>query len=98
MKIKTSELTGKALDWAVGRADGCDLAPVEYSSRWQFGGTIIEREWISLTTANDVWEALIADDVADGYHSAFGATPLVAAMRCFVASKLGDEVDLPEGV
>jgi len=26
----------------------------------------------------------------------FGPTPLIAAMRCFVASKLGDEVDVPE--
>ena len=25
-----------------------------------------------------------------------GPTPLVAAMRCYVASKLGDEVELPE--
>lgn len=25
-----------------------------------------------------------------------GPTPLIAAMRCFVASKLGDEVDVPE--
>jgi len=25
-----------------------------------------------------------------------GDTPLIAAMRCYVASKLGDEVDVPE--
>lgn len=25
-----------------------------------------------------------------------GPTPLIAAMRCYVASKLGDEVDVPE--
>jgi hypothetical protein len=25
-----------------------------------------------------------------------GPTPLIAAMRCYVASKLGDEVELPE--
>ncbi len=25
-----------------------------------------------------------------------GPTPLIAAMRCYVASKLGDEVDIPE--
>lgn len=25
-----------------------------------------------------------------------GTTPLIAAMRCFVASKLGDEIDVPE--
>jgi hypothetical protein len=26
----------------------------------------------------------------------YGPTPLIAAMRCYVASKLGDEVELPE--
>lgn len=26
----------------------------------------------------------------------FGPTPLIAAMRCYVASKLGDEVEVPE--
>lgn len=25
-----------------------------------------------------------------------GPTPLIAAMRCYVASKLGDEIDIPE--
>ena len=25
-----------------------------------------------------------------------GPTPLIAAMRCYVASKLGDEVNVPE--
>jgi len=25
-----------------------------------------------------------------------GPTPLIAAMRCYVASKLGEEVDVPE--
>jgi hypothetical protein len=25
-----------------------------------------------------------------------GPTPLVAAMRCYVASQIGDEVDVPE--
>ena len=27
-----------------------------------------------------------------------GETPLIAAMRCYVASKLGDEVEVPEGL
>ena len=26
----------------------------------------------------------------------YGPTPLIAAMRCFVASRLGDEVDVPD--
>jgi hypothetical protein len=28
----------------------------------------------------------------------FGHTPLVAAMRCYVASKLGDTVEVPEEI
>jgi hypothetical protein len=36
------------------------------------------------------WRAYI------GSRNAFGATPREAAFRCFVASKLGDEVDVPE--
>jgi hypothetical protein len=27
---------------------------------------------------------------------AFGPTPLIAAMRCYVISKLGDEVEVPD--
>jgi hypothetical protein len=26
----------------------------------------------------------------------YGDTPLIAAMRCYVASKLGDEVEIPK--
>lgn len=32
----------------------------------------------------------------DKYVSDYGPTPLIAAMRCFVASKLGDEVEVPD--
>ena len=31
-----------------------------------------------------------------GYRWAKGPTPLVAAMRCYVASRLGDEVEISE--
>ena len=41
-------------------------------------------------TAN--WQALW------GWKEAFGPTPLIAAMRCFVASKLGDEVEVPNEI
>jgi hypothetical protein len=27
-----------------------------------------------------------------------GPTPLIAAMRCYVASKLGDEIEIPENL
>ncbi len=123
MKLKTSELTGTALDRAVATCEGykyndgtgllyrsnpMDDGALEHiyfagykpSTDWGTGGPIIERGWIELTLNTDViggeWVASIADDVPDGYHSATGATPLIAAMRCYVASKLGDTVDIPE--
>jgi len=97
MKVKTSELSGAALDWAVGWADSCDLAPVEYSTRWEFGGLIIERERIYLQPeigkegAGNAWYAVSMYNT-----DAYGSTPLIAAMRCYVASKLGDEVEVPD--
>jgi hypothetical protein len=114
MKLKTSELTKAALNWAVAKASHLELDDLRLSRSvvfrdgepfvpdiyWELGGPIIEREWIELTLNTDTgggeWVASIADDVPDGYHSATGATPLIAAMRCYVASKLGDTVDIPE--
>jgi hypothetical protein len=102
MKIKTSELTGAALDWAVARCAGyrLDLVPEDSytpSTDWSQGGPIIERECMDLLClegGDDGWQA-------DRYlHTekveAYGPTPLIAAMRCYVASKLGDTIDIPE--
>ena len=95
MKIKISELNRAALNWAVGQADGCDLAHVEYSTKWEFGGPIIEREGIDLQYQGgetDVWAA----DIFNADSMIYGDTPLIAAMRCYVASKLGDEVEVSD--
>jgi hypothetical protein len=120
--MKTSELTGAALDWAVSIADGwtagtCsdtkgeylwlvkvgkDIDPKQYrpSSNWMQGGPIIEREEIELTRGSldsNEWVATI--DLFEGdvmRESQSGETPLIAAMRCYVASKLGAEVQIPE--
>ncbi len=100
--IKTSELQGPALDWAVaeGRIDeDGDLVgryEFDYSTDWAQGGPIIEREgigiWPSEREGNKgQWGARMLNT-----HIAYGPTPLIAAMRCYVASKMGDEVDLPE--
>lgn len=105
MKTKTSELTGAALDWAVGTAlklpkpywnDGRCAA---YSTDWAQGGPIIEREGINLDNyaKNPQWSAWTpAPERKSGEAQAYGPTPLIAAMRCYVASALGDEVDIPE--
>ena len=105
MRVKTSELTRFALDWAVGTAlklpapywDGNRCAA--YSSDWAQGGPIIERERISLTPRDYGWDALYHDRLFEEDGSDYfqkGTTPLIAAMRCYVSSKLGDEIDVPE--
>jgi hypothetical protein len=108
MNIKTSELTGAALDWAVAKCEGAingndlDIGFIleggySPSTVWAQGGPIIEREGISVDRIGGAWTADISDSVG-GYieHTESGPTPLIAAMRCYVASKLGDTVDVPE--
>lgn len=103
--MKTSELTGAALDWAVAKCEGkiYGIPGTRYefqpSTHWAQGGPIIEREGINLDNyaKNPRWSAWTpAPDREYGEAQAFGPTPLIAAMRCYVASKLGDEVDLPK--
>ena len=101
MQIRTSELTGSALDWAVAKAIG-EYRPVavpNYSTNWAQGGPIIEREGIA-TSPHDTlgWASFQSHTAIDGviYKDYFGPTPLIAAMRCYVASKLGDTVEIPD--
>ena len=105
MKIKTSELTGAALDWAVGYIMGEKLRildrqivwPEDYSpsTNWAQGGPIIEREGINIIQSGS-WFAEMDADHSGGVIHAEGDTPLIAAMRCFVAAKWNDEVEIPE--
>ena len=69
--------------------------PYRPSTDWAQGGPIIEREGITLRSCIDgaAWDAELAYEET---ILAPGPTPLIAAMRCYVASKLGDEVDIPE--
>jgi hypothetical protein len=66
------------------------------STDWAQGGPIIEREKIGIDCDDQgVWFASY-DLSAETAWGATGTTPLVAAMRCYVASKLGKEIDIPE--
>lgn len=111
--MRTSELTGAALDWAVAKCEGKEntwgrsrLKPYEYyqgvscSTDWAQGGPIIEREkvcvaWLSKQDLGMEPEHYCVAHI-DGIYCCYGQTPLIAALRCYVASKLGDEVDVPE--
>lgn len=105
MKIKTCELTGAALDLAVAKAwqsvysdehlleHAKDFRP---STSWHHGGPIIERKRISvISDFHEIEEGWLAESYEDNIQQ-FGPTPLIAAMRCYVASKLGEEVEVPE--
>lgn len=65
---------------------------------WAQGGPIIERKGICHASIRDGrkiigWRAAFKADGVFGFDS---PTPLIAAMRCYVASKLGAEVEIPE--
>jgi hypothetical protein len=118
--MKTTELKGQALDWAVAKCEGYTdlrtnphhhastdelvmtpprreygavlLADYCFSTDWAQGGPIIERERIDIWRNEPCWSAS-RGVVIRGID---GATPLIAAMRCYVASKLGAEVEVPD--
>jgi hypothetical protein len=70
-------------------------APARYSTDQAQGGQIIDRELIGTGHAWDrpVWLASTHKPDSLVYE---GPTRLIAAMRCYVSSKLGDEVEVPE--
>jgi len=106
--MKTTELTGPALDWAVAICEDLHTGfpgywsnsvieavenetdnPFAYSTDWSQGGPIIEREKIGLLPSGTAYY-----ERDGGTFYSYGPTPLIAAMRCYVASKLGDEVEV----
>jgi hypothetical protein len=114
--MKTSELTGAALDWAVCEATGMFKAYTQFrsgknflkvygvarnkhlhpSTDWAQGGPIIEREKIDHNHENGYVVALMREPHGHDWTQAEGPTPLIAAMRCYVASKLGAEIEIPK--
>ena len=159
MEIQVSELSGKALDYAVAIAEGTlgqkpprcfdckhfeeqsggdgaiyychhpeshhemeygwgkaispvyvvhpncpisDATPEPYSLKWELAGPIIEREGICLSPSAGGLNSWVADtplrptSLADKKRCA--GSPLVAAMRCYVAGKLGEIIEIPKTI
>lgn len=107
MLIKTSTLKDRALDWAVAKSEGYTGTALESrtgewytpSTDWSQGGPIIEREGIGIYKLDGAWAAHCPlRRSGRSLHACMDGQPtaLVAAMRSYVASKLGAEVDVPE--
>jgi hypothetical protein len=119
MKVKTAELTGSALNWAVAKCEGENASiyggvvrvmfrrfgpELNYSTDWAQAGPIIAREglcvqpYCGLYEYNPIieWESFVMARCFENEHPhGVGPTPLIAAMRCYVDSKLGDEIEVP---
>ena len=108
VRIDTHDLEGDALDWAVSKiqytkpvqiGDSTVIVykgvPFDYhpSTDWAQGGQIIEREKIEVFIRDGEWFAYSSLSKPEDFH---GETPLIAAMRCYVALSWGLEVDVPE--
>jgi hypothetical protein len=113
MKIKTSELTKEALNFAVGIADGGTKNAVASlvimgnynpSTDWSQGGPITEREKLQPSYQQagkykGLWACNKWVTDAQGATVAiryYGETLLIAAMRCYVATKLGGKIEVPD--
>ena len=115
--MKTSELTGAALDWAVAKCEEYEIETLadgtvwywqqhwltgelevienfEPSTDWKHGGPIIECEKVAIDWSED--NDWCASCEANPTRIFSATTPLIAAMRCYVASKMGDEVEVPD--
>jgi hypothetical protein len=79
-------------------SNGGATIPLEYSANWAQGGPIKERERIWTRTTDEgeddpecLWRAELPYRAVE-----VGPTELVAAMRCYVTSKLGEKAEIPE--
>lgn len=102
IKKRVAELEGAQLDWSIAKALGWQVdehrvPSYELHKEWGLCGPIIEREQIQIDKITRQreqhgWQA----QVLCPFAVSVGPTPLIAAMRAFVASKLGEEVEVPE--
>lgn len=84
------------------KSPGYQLIGENYSPStiWLQAGPIIEREKICLTVEHSsIWVAYSEQNwLEEKRFMQTGLSPLVAAMRCYVAIKLGHEIEIPNGL
>jgi hypothetical protein len=110
--IEVAAATNAQLNWLVAKCErdtGVDRTAHNgrrYSTSWFRMGQIIEREGIDVRFGRyrvfdpgekvERWYASIPSDTPGVEWTEYGPTPLIAAARCYVTSKLGETVEVPE--
>jgi hypothetical protein len=102
VKVKTKELSRKTLNWVVATLEGVSVEAADIFQQdgyYQYGASadltvpILEREGISvLSLGTNNWRG------KNGKHEVDSASFLEAGLRCFVAMRLGEEVEAPISV
>ena len=110
-QIKVCEATGLVLDWLVAKCEGYDtvLTPArdvlilrkgvadyfDPHRNWGWGGPILEREGLLIRPQpGNSWDSWKHGVDEPGYS--IGPTPLIAAMRCYLVSRLGETAEVPD--
>lgn len=109
VKVRTSDLIGAALDWAVAKAQGVeielpcsDVVWAKYagvyspSTDWSQGGPLIEKYGVAIDyrKLSKLWDAHCSAMRGASWMNSC-KTPLIAACRAIVSAHLGDSVDVP---
>ena len=112
--MKTDELTGAALNWAVSQIEGYEWVTVtDYrGEHWRLfkQGKTLELRHYQPSANWSIGGAIIERERISvvwnmthwvawtGVIEHKGETPLIAAMRCYVSGNFGGEIDIPEEV
>lgn len=88
--------------------DTMALADISFSREWEHGGPILDilfKKNVIEIHNGEAMECSVMFELRSlnnasnsNATTAFGKTLLVAAMRCYVKSKLGDEVEVPDAL
>jgi hypothetical protein len=70
-----------------------EFISIDYDKDWVYDPTNVDPE--DEPDNGDRWYAWLLNDQT---KFSYGPTAKIAILRCFVASKLGDEVDVPEAL
>jgi len=68
----------------------------DWANDWIYSGPIIEDKRITIQFDGDEIRCDLTTESGGFFVGSDETHPLIAAMRCYVASKLGDEVEVPQ--